>query len=252
MTTLSASTPQSKSFGTQGSGAAFDMQQKSIYVTGIGILTLALVLSGLLGIAQDKTYATYVRTGNRSPKKSKKEHKQGATVAAEPWQESMFYLHFLSMPLFALSRKDLFAQAAALSASPTYQFVLPTPLQTPVFANLSSAVRSKQDSLTDLSPFSFSLPIPAAFVPLILNTLTQLVCVSGVHRLTSRVSSLTVTLVLVVRKAVSLLISVLIFGSGISEENRVMLWTGAASVFLGTMVYSLASSGSRGAKEKKD
>jgi len=41
-----------------------------------------------------------------------------------------------------------------------------------------------------------------------LNTITGLVCVAGVHRLTTRVNALTVTLVLVVRKAVSLVISV--------------------------------------------
>jgi UDP-xylose/UDP-N-acetylglucosamine transporter B4 len=58
-------------------------------------------------------------------------------------------------------------------------------------------------------PFVLSLSIPHIYLPLILNTLTQLLCVAGVHRLTTRVSALTVTLILVVRKATSLIISVI-------------------------------------------
>ncbi len=61
-----------------------------------------------------------------------------------------------------------------------------------------------------------SLSVPTIYFPLVLNTITQLVCVAGVHRLTTRVSSLTVTLILVVRKAVSLVISVI----GISQVGR--------------------------------
>jgi UDP-xylose/UDP-N-acetylglucosamine transporter B4 len=62
-------------------------------------------------------------------------------------------------------------------------------------------------------PFLLSFSIPHIYLPLLMNTLTQLFCVAGVHRLTTRVSALTVTLVLVVRKAASLIISVL----GVSE-----------------------------------
>ena len=61
-------------------------------------------------------------------------------------------------------------------------------------------------------PFLFSLSIPHIYLPLVLNTLTQLLCIAGVNRLTTRVSALTVNLVLVIRKAMSLVISV--FGVG--------------------------------------
>ena len=50
------------------------------------------------------------------------------------------------------------------------------------------------------------MSIPHIYLPFILYTLTQLVCVAGVHRLTS---ALTVTLVLVIRKAISLIISII-------------------------------------------
>lgn len=210
---------------------------------GIIVLTLALVLSGFLGITQDKTYSTYVRVPQKSPKKSKQEHRKETVLHAEPWQESMFYMHFLSMPLFVFAREDLMAQASTLSGSPAYNVVLPTFLQGPVL----EAIPFVQPKAASLAPPSFSLPIPSAYVYLFLNTLTQLVCVSGVHRLTSRVSSLTVTLVLVVRKAVSLLISVLLFGSGVEGKNKIILWAGASCVFAGTLLYSIASTG-----QKKD
>jgi solute carrier family 35 (UDP-xylose/UDP-N-acetylglucosamine transporter), member B4 len=204
----------------------------------------------LLGIAQDKTYATYVRgPASAVPQKSEKQsHKAASIPAAEPWQESMFYLHFLSMPMFVFARNDLMAQVSALNASPTFQLVMPESLHTTVATLVPGFVQTENLAKSPLT--TFSLPIPAPYVPLILNTLTQLVCVSGVHRLTSRVSSLTVTLILVVRKAVSLIISVLLFGDGLNDDNKMMMWAGAASVFFGTMLYSAASAGSKGTDTK--
>ena len=102
-------------------------------------------------------------------------------------------------------------------------------------------------------PQALSLALPSAYVPFALNALTSLVCVAGVNRLTARVSSLTVTLVLVVRKAVSMLISVVLFsgagtGAGAGETDARLLWAGAACVFLGTMGYA---AGSRKGKKGK-
>lgn len=51
---------------------------------------------------------------------------------------------------------------------------------------------------------------------LALNLITQGLCVRGVNRLTTRVNSVTVNLVLTVRKAVSLAISVWYYGSGMT------------------------------------
>jgi UDP-xylose/UDP-N-acetylglucosamine transporter B4 len=109
--------------------------------------------------------------------------------------------------------------------------------------------------------FELSLNVPYAYLPLFLNTMTQLLCASGVHRLTSRVSSLTVTLVLVVRKAVSLLLSVLgtniIPGMGGGKTRMVdhrMMWTGATFVLVGTVLYSIGTRRKHAAavKDKKE
>lgn len=181
------------------------------YASGIAMLSLALLLSGFLGLVQDWTYSTYARRSS----------------GAVPWQESMFYLHFLSLPLFLFVRDDITSQ-------------------------LRSIHHSSSSSL------SAHMPIPTVYLPLILNTLTQLVCVAGVNRLTTRVHALTVTLVLVVRKAVSLVLSVVGDGVVVKYAARAMtresprtrnnmdvdarmMWTGAALVMIGTVGYSFGS-----------
>jgi UDP-xylose/UDP-N-acetylglucosamine transporter B4 len=88
----------------------------------------------------------------------------------------------------------------------------------------------------DISSSTY-LSIPTAYFPLLLNTLTQLLCASGVHRLTGKVSSLTVTLTLVVRKAVSLVISVLLYGG--DGKGNAKMWAGAVLVLAGTVGYSV-------------
>jgi len=82
------------------------------------------------------------------------------------------------------------------------------------------------------------ITMPSFYVPLAINVFTQFLCVGGVHRLTSRVSSLTVTLVLVVRKAVSLWISVALVGG---DRGDIWLWGGAMAVVIGTVAYTLGS-----------
>ena len=237
--------PNSHSGHVAAAAATFDMKR---YLTGISLLTLALVLGGLLGVVQEKTYSTWARAqhapldiSDKEKRVDGKEETKPAQAPVKPWQESMFYLHFLSMPMFLSVRHDLIAQFKSLSASPSLSFMLPPTL-------LTSPDQSRK----------VSLPVPGAYVPLLLNTLTQLVCVSGVNRLTVRVSNLTVTLVLVVRKAVSLIISVWLFGGSkrgqvMDERGRMLLWSGAACVFLGTILYSIASGGAKrkGKKEEK-
>ncbi|KAE9391934.1 UAA transporter [Gymnopus androsaceus JB14] len=261
LTTLSASEPSS--------GSNFDANTR-VYLTGIGILTLALVFSGFLGLVQDYTYSTY----GRQPKSS-----DGAPASSPPtWQESMFYLHFLALPMFVTVRKDLVSQFIALSSGPVASYTVAVPpsisatirpsLSVPPPSALPSATIAQSkaflsftNSATASSPSSFidadlflRLQLPAACFPLFLNTITQLLCAIGVHRLTTQVSSLTVTLILVVRKAVSLILSVVVgWGRKSKQPENVdmrMMWTGAGLVMLGTIGYSLATNARNSRKQK--
>ncbi|KAG2345033.1 UAA transporter [Suillus weaverae] len=212
MTTLSASKPKSRA-------AEVDTPDTSLYAMGISILGLALVLSGFLGLIQDWVFARYVAPTQ-------------AEAASDPagqssWQEHMFYLHSLALPLFYFSKDNISTELTRMSSSP------------PVFLSLPQS--------GPLAPYEAGFIVPSIFVYLLLNTCTQLVCVVGVNRLTGRVSSLTVTLILTVRKAISLLLSVAVYGG----QGNTEMWAGAGLVFIGTIGYSTGSK-SKDQKEKKD
>lgn len=191
-TTLSGTKKPKLGVNTSSVPAVGEIYQ---YLTGIALLSVALVLSGLLGVVQDRTYSKFRGAGGT------------------PWKESMFYLHFLSMPIFLSLKGDITEQLYTL----------------------------QQTSAFSTSSLPFPSPIPTAYFILGLNVFTQLVCVAGVNRLTSRVSSLTVNLTLVVRKAVSLIISLMLFGDRETDrQQRWLLFGGAGLVFVGTVLYSIS------------
>ena len=183
------------------------------YATGIAILTLALVLSSAMGLAQDAAYEEYGR-GH--------------------WEEGMFYLHFLSMPMFVFLKDDMAAQVAEIRKG---ESVCLRDLTSNTLAIPLPAVTLSKPLSTILNIIA-TVTIPRFYFSLLLNIITQLLCVSGVHRLTSQVSSLTVTLVLTVRKAISLIISVVVLGGG---KGDLWLWLGAGLVLAGTVLYTLGS-----------
>ena len=228
ITTLSASESRSSSSSSTSPVNPYT------YASGIGILTLALVLSGFLGLVQDRTYSKYIQPSLSSPKQN-----GGSSInepESSPWQESMFYLHFLALPMLLPLLPNLAIQMEKLNTiGPRANFSFPLPFVNitsiplnmhplphhlpihlfPQSGNLSLLSISQSPSKTNLStdlhdyPLLVSVSIPHIYLPLVLNTISQLVCVAGVNRLTTRVSALTVTLVLVIRKAVSLIISVI-------------------------------------------
>ncbi|PSR73803.1 hypothetical protein PHLCEN_2v10373 [Hermanssonia centrifuga] len=93
------------------------------------------------------------------------------------------------------------------------------------------------DTLRGLSPY----------LTLLANLATQLVCVSGVNQLTSRVSSVSTNLVLTTRKALSLLFSVWWFGNGWNDQ----LGLGAGFVFAGSIIYTTVASASSNSTSTK-
>ena len=139
----------------------------------------------------------------------------------------MFYIHSLALPLFYFSRGSIATELARSIASPPVSLSL-------VHTYLPKALDGP------------ALVLPSTLLYLCANTLTQLFCVVGVNRLTGRVSSLTVTLILTVRKAVSLLLSVAVYGG----QANAMMWSGAALVFIGTIGYSTGTRAKN--KDKKE
>ncbi|KAJ1951803.1 golgi uridine diphosphate-N- acetylglucosamine transporter, partial [Dipsacomyces acuminosporus] len=174
---------------------------------GISLLTCGVFLAAMLGLYQETTYNKY----------------------GKHWKEGLFYNHALALPMFLLFRHDICNQIAAFSQSQ------PRSLSSIPIIGPQLAMR--------LGMFT----VPSLWISLVANVLSQLVCVSGVHRLTSMSSSLTLNVVLNLRKLVSLVISVLLFKNAV---NLSML-SGCALVFLGTFAYAQVGNGSGNGNKKK-
>ncbi|XP_036431838.1 UDP-xylose and UDP-N-acetylglucosamine transporter [Colossoma macropomum] len=119
-------------------------------------------------------------------------------------KEALFYNHCLPLPGFLLLSTNIYNHAVFFSQS--------TPVEVPVIGQ----------------------PVPVMWVYLLMNVITQYVCIRGVFILTTECTSLTVTLVVTLRKFLSLIISILYFQNPFTAWH----WVGTAVVFLGTLLYT--------------
>ncbi|KFA59992.1 hypothetical protein S40285_08511 [Stachybotrys chlorohalonatus IBT 40285] len=129
------------------------------------------------------------------------------------WKENLFYTHILSLPLFLPFAPAMLQSLRQLTDSPPLD--LPAPLDA----------------------FSGVVRIPRQLLYLVTNVLTQYACIRGVNLLAATTSSLTVTIVLSIRKLASLLLSIWLFGNSLPTGTLV----GAVIVFGAGGLYSLDS-----------
>lgn len=78
------------------------------------------------------------------------------------------------------------------------------------------------------------LAVPSQWLFMLGNVVTQHLCISSVYILTTECSSLTVTLVVTLRKFVSLLFSIVYFSNPFTTYH----WIGTLLVFVGTIVFT--------------
>jgi len=128
------------------------------------------------------------------------------------WKEGVFYTHFLSLPVFVFLVGD---------------------------------VRQGLGSLSDSTKGTSAM---ASWLILGLNLCSQLVCVSGVNKLSSQVSSVSMNIVLTVRKAISLCFSVWWFGNPWNAG----LGIGASMVFCGSLLFTVSGPKKTDTKDKKE
>ncbi|ELK35554.1 UDP-xylose and UDP-N-acetylglucosamine transporter [Myotis davidii] len=119
-------------------------------------------------------------------------------------KEALFYNHALPLPGFIFLASDIYDHAALFNKSELYQV--------PVVG----------------------VAMPIMWFYLLMNVITQYVCIRGVFILTTECTSLTVTLVVTLRKFVSLIISILYF----QNPFTVWHWLGTLCVFIGTLMYT--------------
>lgn len=116
--------------------------------------------------------------------------------------EALYYNHVLTLPMFLFLYQDIGQQIHIFNESASFDL--------------------------------FLISLPIMWVYLIGNTLTQYVCISSVFVLTTECTSLTVTLVLTLRKFTSLIISIIYFQNPFTQ----MHWIGTAMVFFGTAMFT--------------
>ncbi|KAJ8245320.1 hypothetical protein GJAV_G00269520 [Gymnothorax javanicus] len=119
-------------------------------------------------------------------------------------KEALFYNHCLPLPGFLLLASDIYNHCVLFNQS--------APVEVPGIATA----------------------VPVMWLYLMMNVVTQYVCIRGVFILTTECASLTVTLVVTLRKFVSLVFSILYF------RNPFTAWhcVGTALVFVGTLLYT--------------
>ncbi|XP_012273366.1 UDP-xylose and UDP-N-acetylglucosamine transporter isoform X2 [Orussus abietinus] len=119
-------------------------------------------------------------------------------------REALYYTHLLPMPFFLLLIPNILEHIKmALKSS-----VLELPL--------------------------IGLQMPKTIVYLVGNVLSQYICIRSVYVCTSECTSLTVTLVLTLRKFISLIFSILYF----KNPFTIYHWIGTILVFTGTVVFT--------------
>ncbi|KAI5789154.1 UAA transporter family-domain-containing protein [Geopyxis carbonaria] len=131
------------------------------------------------------------------------------------YREGLFYTHALSLFLFiplAQSMKSQFHRLASSEPLPSQPYL-------PVVIN------------------RIIITMPRQLLFVILNSLTQYVCIRGVNMLGAVSTALTVTIVLNIRKLVSLLLSIWLFGNKLNPGVLV----GATVVFVGGFLYGIES-----------
>lgn len=127
------------------------------------------------------------------------------------WRENLFYSHLLSLPLFL-------------------------PFLPSMIRNFKSMMYSEglKVSLTWVAnPMIQKIPGQLAY--LAVNVLTQYACIRGVNLLAAKSSALTVTIVLNIRKLVSLLLSIWLFSNSLAPGTLI----GAVIVFGAGALYSI-------------
>ncbi|XP_044765866.1 UDP-xylose and UDP-N-acetylglucosamine transporter-like [Coccinella septempunctata] len=134
--------------------------------------------------------------------------------------EALYYTHLFSLPGFILYGSSILEHASIANNSELIEIPL------------------------------IQIGMPILWVFLLFNVITQYFCISSVYILTTECTSLTVTLVLTLRKFMSLVISIVYFKNPFTAYH----WFGTFLVFMGTLIFTELISSKRlvGTKTKKN
>ena len=166
------------------------------------------------------------------------------------WHENLFYSHALSIPLFSPFFPSLLTQFRKLLSSDPVQLSRIFESTFPPFPRTGDASKGLGSNLSaTLTVPAFLDIVPKHTLTLALNALTQYACIRGVNLLGARTSALGVSIVLNVRKLISLFLSIWLFGNKLSPGVTL----GAAVVFGSAGIWAWEGQRiERRARDKKD
>ncbi|KAG5439813.1 hypothetical protein PCANB_000095 [Pneumocystis canis] len=186
----------------------------SEYIIGIIILIISQILRSFMSIYMEKTFKLY------SPN----------------WKEVNFYMHFFSLLFYIPMLPTVYSQIKLLLNSNETSFISQTVL----------------DTISYKFPYIFSkFKTPEKFTNalcFIANVITLSICVQGINRLNVISTALTANIILSLRKFISLILSIYIFG------NEIYMGTilGIIFVFTGGLWYSIELYKKTASRLKKD
>ncbi|KAG9204139.1 hypothetical protein B5807_00896 [Epicoccum nigrum] len=160
---------------------------KASFEAGLLVLLIAQLLSAYMGAYVEDVYRDH----------------------GKDWKANLFYSHLLSIPMFAAFAPTLNAQFARLQSSHSVQ--IPPNVAAALPPTLVKLIASTSQHV----------------VYLLANAITQLLCITGVNILSANTSAVTVTIVLNIRKLVSFMLSIWLFGNQMGDLMKV----GAVMVF---------------------
>lgn len=114
-----------------------------------------------------------------------------------------------------------------------YTHLLPLPAFLLMGGNILDHLKIAVDSAPVAVPV-LGISVPIVLLYILGNMVTQYMCISSVYVLTTECQSLTVTLVVTLRKFVSLVFSILYF----KNDFTLLHWVGTFCVFYGTVVFT--------------
>lgn len=163
-------------------------------------------------------------------------------VPTTPWDDLFWWIlgiSLLTIALFVSARMGIYQEVLhkKYGKNPREALYYTHLLPLPFFLTLAPNIWDHFMYALASDPIKISiinLQVPKLILYLIGNVLTQYVCISSVFTLTAECTSLTVTLVITLRKFLSLIFSIIYFKNPFTLYH----WIGTILVFLGTVIFT--------------
>ncbi|XP_076234065.1 ER GDP-fucose transporter [Calliopsis andreniformis] len=210
-------------------------------VMGVIILKKKYVLSKYLSVLMI-TFGIAICTIVSGKEIKSLQPKNVEQVPTTPWDDFFWWtlgISLLTIALFVSARMGIYQEVLYKKYGKNarealyYTHLLPLPFFLTLAPNIWEHFKYALASESFHVPV-INLSVPILVLYLIGNILTQYMCISSVFVLTSECTSLTVTLVITLRKFLSLLFSIAYF----KNPFTIYHWIGTLLVFTGTVIFT--------------